>query len=104
MSACFAFALQAGKHINETSFAAGTNKLWTGLPALTILLLGGFSANFIWCALLNIKNKTGYQYLASRARTEPARHGGGEDALAKIAATGEPADLKIPVLGNYVFV
>src|SRR5207237_1934976 len=34
MSACFAFALQAGKHIGESSLAAGTNEIWTGLPAL----------------------------------------------------------------------
>ena len=56
MSACFAFALQAGKDINAASLAAGTNKIWTGLPALPVLLLGGFTTNFIWCVLLNIKN------------------------------------------------
>ena len=63
MSACFAFALQAGKGINDASLAAGTNKIWTGLPALVVLLLGGFTTNFIWCVLLNFKNRTGYQYL-----------------------------------------
>ena len=47
MSACFAFALQAGKDINAASLAAGTNKIWTGLPALPVLLLGGFTTNFI---------------------------------------------------------
>src|ERR1035438_2469278 len=45
MSACFAFALQAGKGINEASLAAGTNKIWTGLPALVVLLLGGFTTD-----------------------------------------------------------
>ena len=64
MSACFAFALQAGKPINDASLAAGTNKIWTGLPALVVLLLGGFTTNFIWCVLLNFKNRTGYQYFA----------------------------------------
>lgn len=107
MSACFAFALQAGKHINEASLSAGTNKIWTGLPALTVLLLGGFTTNFIWCALLNIKNRTGYQYLASHVREEHAHHGGmggGERTPASTAAAGAAAvDLKIPVLGNYVF-
>jgi L-rhamnose-H+ transport protein len=107
MSACFAFALQAGKGINEASGAAGTNKIWTGLPALPVLLLGGFTTNFIWCAYLNIKNRSGYQYLASAVRPEHAHHGGsggGEHAPVQIAAdSGEALDLKIPVLSNYVF-
>ncbi len=94
LSACFAFALQAGKHINEASEAAGTSKIWTGLPALVILLLGGFTTNFIWCVLLNVKNKTGYQYTASHVRVEHAPEG---------AAPGVMADLKIPALGNYLF-
>jgi L-rhamnose-H+ transport protein len=80
MSACFAFALQAGKDINAASLAAGTNKIWTGLPALPVLLFGGFTTNFIWCVLLNIKNRSGYQYLASHARKEHAglKASGGE--------------------------
>jgi L-rhamnose-H+ transport protein len=81
MSACFAFALQAGKPIGEASLAAGTNKIWTGLPALTILLLGGFTTNCIWCVLLNFKNKTGHQYFAARDST----------------------DSKTPLAGNYFF-
>jgi L-rhamnose-H+ transport protein len=106
MSACFAFALQAGKGINDASLAAGTNKIWTGLPALVVLLLGGFTTNFVWCVLLNIKNRTGYQYLASHVREEHAHHGGsggGEHGPADAAAGGGATDLKIPMLGNYVF-
>ncbi len=106
MSACFAFALQAGKDINAASLAAGTNKIWTGLPALPVLLLGGFTTNFIWCVLLNIKNKSGYQYFASHVKEEHAHHGGtgsGEHGPGDVAATGQVTDLKIPVLGNYLF-
>jgi L-rhamnose-H+ transport protein len=103
MSACFAFALQAGKPINDASLAAGTDKIWTGLPALVVLLLGGFTTNFIWCVMLNLKNRTGYQYLASQVRPEHAHHGGsGESGPAQTAAAA-PADLKIPSLGNYLF-
>ena len=65
MSACFAFALTAGNPIGEASRAAGTTAIWSGLPKLVIVLLGGFTTNFIWCALLNIKNGTGYQYFSS---------------------------------------
>jgi L-rhamnose-H+ transport protein len=107
MSACFAFALQAGKGINDASLAAGTTKIWTGLPALVVLLLGGFTTNFLWCVLLNFKNRTGYQYLASHVREEHAHHGGaggGEHGPAgTAAASGGALDLKIPVLSNYIF-
>jgi L-rhamnose-H+ transport protein len=108
MSECFAFALQAGKDINAASLVAGTNKIWTGLPALPVLLLGGFTTNFIWCVLLNFKNRSGYQYLASHVKAEHAHHGGtgsGEHGPSEIAAAaaGKPVDLKIPVLGNYLF-
>jgi L-rhamnose-H+ transport protein len=106
MSACFAFALQAGKGINDASLAAGTNQIWTGLPTLPVLLLGGFTTNFIWCAFLNFKNQTGYQYLASHVRAEHAHHGGsggGEHGSTGIAPSGRVGDLKIPVLGNYLF-
>jgi hypothetical protein len=107
MSACFAFALQAGKRISEVSEAAGTAKIWSGLPALPVLLLGGFTTNFIWCAYLNIRNRSGYQYLASTVRAEHAHHGGpggGEHGLvAATAASGAGLDLKIPVMSNYIF-
>src|SRR5205085_7683279 len=62
MSACFSFALTAGNPIGTASAAAGTRSLWTGLPKLTVGLLGGFTTNVIWCLLLNLKNRTLYQY------------------------------------------
>ena len=106
MSACFAFALQAGKDINAASLAAGTSEIWTGLPTLPVLLLGGFTTNFIWCMLLNIKNRSGYQYLASHVKAEHAHHGGtgsGEHGPGDVATGGGVVDLKIPVLSNYLF-
>ena len=107
MSACFSFALTAGNPIGEAAAAAGTSTLWTGLPKLCVVLAGGFTTNFIWCALLNLKNRTGYQYLASHVKAEHAHHGGsggGEHGPAVAAAAGGlVSDLKIPVLPNYVF-
>ena len=106
MSACFAFALQAGKSINAASLAAHTRDIWTGLPALPVLLLGGFTTNFIWCVLLNIKNGTGYQYLATHVKIEHAHHGGtgSEHGPAETTAVRSGnVDLKIPVLNNYLF-
>ncbi len=106
MSACFAFALQAGKGINDASLAAGTNKIWTGLPALVVVLLGGFTTNFIWCVMLNIKNKTGYQYVASHAREEHARQSNanvGEFSRTEAVEMNDVVDLKIPVFEQLSF-
>lgn len=106
MSACFAFALTAGNPIGEASLAAKTDPIWTGLPKLVVVLLGGFTTNFAWCVVLNFKNHTGYQYLASRVRTEHAHHGGAggseHGAAVQAAVARGTADLRIPVLGNYL--
>lgn len=108
MSACFAFALTAGNPIGEASAAAGTSAIWTGLPKLVVVLLGGFTTNFIWCVLLNIKNGTAYQYLASNVKPQHAAHGGsgGSEhgpANAETAGNFSVADLQIPKLANYFF-
>ncbi|MCX8156693.1 MAG: L-rhamnose/proton symporter RhaT [Verrucomicrobiae bacterium] len=98
MSACFAFALTAGNPINEASLQAGTPKIWTGLPKLVVVLLGGFTTNFVWCVLLNLKNGTGYQYFSRHLRPEhaPATPGGAG------AAPGDEA-LRVPWLRNFLF-
>ncbi|MBM3860688.1 MAG: L-rhamnose/proton symporter RhaT [Verrucomicrobia bacterium] len=83
MSACFSFALTAGAPIGEASASAGTDTLWTGLPKLIVVLLGGFTTNFIWCLILNVRNKTGYQYFSSTLRTAPSQ--------------------PVPVFSNYIF-
>ncbi len=103
MSACFAFALTAGNPIGDASLAAGTDKIWTGLPKLVVVLLGGFTTNFVWCAILNIRNGSGYQYLARIARPEHAalRAAGGEHSGESLAAA--TADLRIPMRSNYLF-
>lgn len=105
MSACFSFALTAGKPIGDASVAAGTPALWSGLPKLVVVLLGGFTTNFVWCVILNVRNKTGYQYLAAHVRPEHAgltasggEHGGGTSGSAPAAA-----DTRVPRLGNYLF-
>ena len=104
MSACFSFALTAGRPIGDSSAEAGTAALWTGLPKLIVVLLGGFTTNFVWCVLLNIKNRTGYQYTAVHVRPEHAgltaagaEHGGWSGSAAAAAA------LKVPILGNYLY-
>ena len=47
LSACFSFALTAGAPIGAASAAVGTPTLWTDLPKLVVVLLGGFTTNFL---------------------------------------------------------
>ena len=68
MSACFAYGLDAAAPIAELSAKHGTDVFWTGLPKLCVVLLGGFTTNFIWCVVLNVKNRTGYQYFSRTLR------------------------------------
>jgi len=82
--------------------------LWQGLPVLVVVLLGGFTTNFIWCVLLNLKNRSGYQYFSSHLRPEHASLVTGAEAPGSVAANAGAfafvqAHLKIPVLANYLF-
>lgn len=67
MSSALSYGLAAGKPINEAAQASllahGRSDLWSGLPVLVVVLLGGFTTNFVWCVLLHLKNKTAAQYL-----------------------------------------
>jgi L-rhamnose-H+ transport protein len=65
MSSCFAYGLAAGDPIKAITIRAGTPNLWQGLPVLVVVLLGGFTTNFIWTVYLNVRNQTGHEYLAS---------------------------------------
>ncbi len=103
MSAGMSFAITAGAPIAESIESAGTGKLWAGIPRLVIILLGGFTTNFIWCLYLNIKNKTGYQYFASHLHSG---HAGlvPQNAARQSANGAVSADLlKIPRMSNYLF-
>lgn len=64
MSACFNFGFEAGIPIAEVAAKHGTNSLYVNNPILIFILLGGFCTNFIYCVTLNIKNKTGKDYLS----------------------------------------
>jgi L-rhamnose-H+ transport protein len=70
MSACFAYGLAAGDPIKALTIQHGTPKLWQGLPVLTVVLIGGFLTNFIWCLILLKRNKSGYQFFNSEIRRD----------------------------------
>jgi L-rhamnose-H+ transport protein len=76
MSACMAFAIAAGKPIAELAVAHGALPLWQNTSVFVVILAGGFTTNFLWCVFLNVRNRTGGDYV-------------------KTAAT--------PILGNYLF-
>ena len=63
MSSCFAFGLDAGNPIKALTVAHGTSVMWQGLPVLVVLLAGGFTTNFVWCAILNLRNRSYGEYL-----------------------------------------
>ena len=65
MSACFAYGLASGEPIRTLTVRHGTPALWQGLPVLVIVLLGGFTTNFLWTVFLHVRNRSGREYLAS---------------------------------------
>jgi L-rhamnose-H+ transport protein len=113
MSACFSYGLAAGDPIKRLTIQHGTATLWQGLPVLVVVLLGGFTTNFLWCLALNIRNRTGYEYFTSRAR-QP-RHTRADETIIETALDapseemvehlpGNPSDSRqVPMLSNYLF-
>lgn len=109
MSACFSYGLAAGEPIKLLTLKHGTAPLWQGLPVLVVVLLGGFSTNFIWCVFLNWRNQTGGQYFGSGLKEhssgpilETAVEAPGEEMVRQIALSStEPT--RDPLALNYLF-
>ena len=113
MSACFAYGLAAGDPIKEITIKHGTSTIWQGLPVLVVVLAGGFTTNFIWCVILNIRNRTGYQYFQSKLRgpvpgreneiiIETVTDAPGEEIAAALHSSS-PVLTHAPMLSNYLF-
>jgi L-rhamnose-H+ transport protein len=112
MSACFAYGLAAGDPIKAITILHGTPVLWQGLPVLVVVLGGGFTTNFIWCLILNIRNRTGYQYFEAGIRSQvPARNeecileavtDAPAEEMAVAMAVAPDATVKTPMLTNYL--
>ncbi|MEP6847028.1 MAG: L-rhamnose/proton symporter RhaT [Panacibacter sp.] len=82
LSACFNFGLEAGKPMadmaNEIWKAANPNQgnfLYQNNVTYVVVLWGGLTTNFIWCMILNARNKT----------------------------FGDYTNKKTPLLSNYIF-
>ena len=114
MSACFAYGLAAGDPIKAITVKHGTDPLWQGLPVLIVVLVGGFTTNFVWCLWLNLRNGTGHQYFTSKPGTLGAGSTPLETAVdapsremaehmpASVAALQAPAIERVPMLRNYL--
>ena len=63
MSAGMHYGFRAGEPIAKSAVDYGVAHLWQNLPVLCVILVGGFTANFIWCVGLNIKNRSGGEYI-----------------------------------------
>ena len=117
MSAGMSFAMTAGTPIGDTSVAVGTNDIWSGLPKLVVVLLGGFTSNFLWCLYLNIKNKSGHEYISGRVTQpvgrdketiiETVTDAPGEETAVRAnrasAAVANGTSDRVPMLSNYIF-
>jgi L-rhamnose-H+ transport protein len=113
MSACFAYGLAAGDPIKAITIQHGTPRLWQGLPVLVVVLAGGFTTNFIWCVILNIRNRTGYQYFEPEIRGQvPARKeeriletvtDAPAEEMAVAVAVAQSTAVRAPMLTNYLF-
>jgi L-rhamnose-H+ transport protein len=83
LSACFNFGLEAGKPMADVANnlwkaanpGAEGNFLYMNNVTYVVVLWGGLTTNFIWCMILNARNKT----------------------------FGDYTNKKTPLLGNYVF-
>ena len=75
MSSFFNYGIEAGKPMAEAAVQAGFNPLFQNNVTFVVVLWGGLTTNFIWCTILNFKNKT----------------------------FGDYTDKKTPLLNNYFF-
>jgi L-rhamnose-H+ transport protein len=94
LSACMAFGIAAGEPIAErvdqvmaeqaandqaelpaTQVAAGAEdsaagkapkNFWRTNPVYIVIFAGGFTTNFLWCVFLNLRNRTGGDYVRVR--------------------------------------
>jgi L-rhamnose-H+ transport protein len=65
LSACFNFGIEAGKHMADTaneiwkaSHPGPGNFLFRNNVTYVVILWGGLTTNFVWCMILNARNKT----------------------------------------------
>jgi L-rhamnose-H+ transport protein len=63
LSAFFNYGIEAGKPMAEAAVQAGFNPLFRNNVTFVVVLWGGLTTNFIWCMILNFRNKTFGDYV-----------------------------------------
>ena len=74
MSACMAFAIEAGKPIADLAVQYKVPPLWQNSPLFIVIFAGGFTTNFIWCLILSIRNKSGMNYISGPIPSQAANY------------------------------
>lgn len=67
LSAFFNYGIEAGKPLANAAVEAGFNPLFQNNVSFVVILWGGFTTNFLWTSILNIKNRT-YGDFKNRAK------------------------------------
>ena len=67
LSACFNFGIEAGKSMAGVAIEKGCNPLFQNNVIFVVILWGGLTTNFIWCMVLNARNKTFGDYTNQKA-------------------------------------
>ena len=62
LSACFNFGIEAGKDMAHLAVERGANPLFQNNVIFVVLLWGGLTTNFLWCMILNARNKSFSDY------------------------------------------
>lgn len=62
LSACFSFGIEAGQPMAELAVQRGNNPLFQNNVTYVVLLWGGLTTNFIWCMVLNARNRSFSDY------------------------------------------
>jgi L-rhamnose-H+ transport protein len=66
LSACFNFGIEAGKSMAVEAVHMGANPLFQNNVVFIIILWGGLTTNFVWCMVLNTRNRTFGDYSNSK--------------------------------------
>jgi L-rhamnose-H+ transport protein len=110
MSSFFAFGLKAGAPIGALAkaelLANHRLDLWQNLPILIVVLWGGFLTNFLWSAILIVKNRSIKQFTGEPG-TNPMRasHASGDTLVDFDPTDASTYDRLAPktLIANYIF-
>ncbi len=67
MSAGFAYGINAGQPIARKAAELGAADLFKNSPVFIMVMGGGFTVNFVWCLILNVRNRSLRDYVSGPA-------------------------------------